>query len=487
MNEARDSVSVEIEYKGITLRIPEAFVSGGKRKGTDDGCKPVLATSVSTDTRTIEPGALFFALSGEKFDGHEYAGIAAGKGAAAIIVEQEAAALFARFPKMAETDALVIEVSSALETLQDLAKQYRSILGIPVVGVTGSNGKTTTKNLVAAVLSKKYKTAATRGNLNNHIGLPLSILHMDPSVEMGVFEAGINHVGEMAPLSEIMQPDAVVVTNIGTAHIEYFGSKEAIAREKGLLGDSSPVGAKLFIPASEQFAATVASSSPQMELCKVDQDEAFLVEVADLLEAAPYPYFNAPHVMADALLAASVGHSYSISAQDIADAIVSTKIESGRFDVHAVSEGLIVIDDTYNANPDSVIASLEAAKSMYPDDALVLVLGSLKEQGEFLSQGYSRILETASELEVKEVFLVGIEPGEVHGANQPLWAAPAPRAHYFSTKQLCLDILTTFLEERAVLKNGQAAGANPVRTVVLVKGSRSAQMEEVVAVIAPAK
>ena len=182
---------------------------------------------VSTDSRKIENGCLFFALKGENFNGNRYAGQAIENGAAYAIVDEEEFA----------TSERTLLVKDVLLCLQEMAHYHRKKLGIPVLAITGSNGKTTTKELIAAVLSKKFRLVFTQGNLNNHIGVPLTLLNMDTTTEFGVVEMGANHPGEIAALCQIADPDFGIITNIGKAHLEGFGSFEGVIRTKGELYD----------------------------------------------------------------------------------------------------------------------------------------------------------------------------------------------------------------------------------------------------------
>ena len=208
---------------------PAALVSGG----------------VSTDTRKLPAGAAFFALRGETFDGDAFAATALTGGAGVVIVH--------RWNGTVPADQAVLVVPDTLLALQRLACWWRQQLELPVVAVTGSNGKTSTKDFTAAVLSGHFKVSATRGNLNNHIGVPLTVLATTPAHTAAVWELGMNHSGEIAPLCEIARPDHGIITNIGSAHLEFMGSREAIAEEKGMLARALPPSGTLILPAACEF------------------------------------------------------------------------------------------------------------------------------------------------------------------------------------------------------------------------------------------
>ncbi len=200
-----------------------------------------LATSISTDTRTIPTGAAFVALRGDRFDANDFAAQAAIDGASVLLVE--------RWENDPAVSAAVIKVPHGLYALQRLAHWYREQREMPVVGITGSNGKTSTKDLTRAVLSQKYDVCATRGNLNNHIGVPLTVMSIGEENDAAVVEMGMNHAGEIAPLCEVARPHVGIITNIGTAHIEFLGTREGIAEEKSALARALPEVGTLVVPA----------------------------------------------------------------------------------------------------------------------------------------------------------------------------------------------------------------------------------------------
>ena len=211
---------------------------------------------ISTDSRRIEPDSVFFALRGASFDGNRFAADALEKGAAYAVVDD---------PSLPNTrpdkaDRLIV-VDDALQTLQTLAREHRRELGLPILAITGSNGKTTTKELVSRVLAEKYEVYATRGNLNNHIGVPLSILRAAPSDEAAVWEMGMNHSGELAPLCEMTRPKIGIITSIGTSHMEYLGSRENIAREKCTLAHCLPEDGFMIFPADCDYADMIRQST----------------------------------------------------------------------------------------------------------------------------------------------------------------------------------------------------------------------------------
>ncbi len=206
-------------------------------------------TTICTDSRALRAGDLFLALRGGNFDGHKFVAEAAKLGAAGAVVDQMAAEMMLVLPE----NFAVIEVADTLAALQQIAAHYRRSLPLKAVVITGSNGKTSTKDFTAAVLKERFQVIKTEGNLNNHIGLPLTILRAGSSDQIGVFEIGMNHTGETEPLARIAQPDVGIITNVGVAHIEFLGSRDAIAQEKGMLAEAVPASGAVVLNADDEY------------------------------------------------------------------------------------------------------------------------------------------------------------------------------------------------------------------------------------------
>ncbi|HZC34740.1 MAG TPA: UDP-N-acetylmuramoyl-tripeptide--D-alanyl-D-alanine ligase, partial [Chthoniobacterales bacterium] len=222
------------------------------------GAEETLVTSVGTDSRKGLPQQLFVALRGERFDGHEFIEAAQESGAAAALVETVSPE-WRTFPQ--------IEVPDTLKALQRLARAYRAELSLKVVGITGSNGKTSTKEMVAAILAEKYPVTKTEGNLNNHIGVPLSILRADRSHQVAIWEFGTNHSGEIAASVELAKPGYGLITNVGVAHIEFLGSRQGIAREKAALAASIPAEGVVVLNAEDEFSDWIAARCSARVIC----------------------------------------------------------------------------------------------------------------------------------------------------------------------------------------------------------------------------
>lgn len=378
-----------------------AYAVGGELISGDPS---IAVTSVSTDTRAISDGDLFVALSGENFDAHDFLEQAVESGAKILLVS--------RVPQLPPSDGVVvIKCADTLAGLQALARWHRRQHPLPVVGITGSNGKTSTKDFTRSVLAQKFRVNATFGNLNNHIGLPLSVLKTTADHECCIFEMGMNHPGEIAPLCEICAPDIGIITNVGTAHIEHMGSRDAIAKEKGALGRSLTAEGTLILAAGGDYNDQLIAESPASAVI-VGADNT--IHARNISTAAACASFDlsidgdirpvtlpvaGEHMISNALLAAAAGHRLGLTIDQIAQGLTTTELTSGR--MRALNaHGIAVFDDTYNANPDSVAAGMKTLAAVgLPAGALrYVVLGRMAELGEHAAQAYETTGRLAAEL-----------------------------------------------------------------------------------------
>ncbi len=422
----------------------------------------MVTAGVSTDTRALLVGTAFFALRGENFDGDAFAAKALEAGAAVAIVHRWSGELPA--------GKAVIGVGDTLLALQKLALWWRRQLDIPVVGITGSNGKTSTKDFTAAVLSQKFKVSATRGNLNNHIGVPLTVLATTPDHTAAVWEMGMNHSGEIAPLCMIARPKFGIITNVGTAHIEYLGTREAIAEEKAMLARALPADGTLFLPTHCEFLdyirqrtkahlVAVGNCLGQVRAEKTvfgadGSTFKLVIEGEESVEVAlPVP---GRHMVTNALLAAAVGWKLGVSPQEIAAGLATARLTGGRL-CRYESKGATVIDDTYNANPESMAAAIETLADTPVSNGArrIIVLGRMGELGNYAKAAHHRTGELAAE---RQLTVVAVGDG-AEGI-----AAGAGGAPYFKD----LEQAAGWLSQE--VKPGD---------VVLFKGSRSATVERV--------
>ena len=380
------------------------------------GSESAEVSSVFTDTRNPSTGGLFVALRGENFNADSFAEKALEAGASIAVVTKWSGG-------PVSGNKAVIEVADTLFALQRLAHWWRSQLDIPVVCITGSNGKTSTKDFVASVLSQRFSVNATKGNLNNHIGLPLSILATTREHTVGVFEIGMNHPGELSPLCEIARPQYGIITNIGTAHIEFLGSREAIAEEKGTLARYLPETGLLFTPAGCDFneyfrSRTHARLVPvgngrgvvRAENPRPQEDGTYIDLVIEGEE--PIEVFIpvlGKHMITNALLAAALGWKLGLKPAEIARGLSSVKLTSGRMR-RVRWEGITLLDDSYNANPESMEAALETLSEMEVSEGnqRIAVLGKMGELGSYAEAAHLRIGKLSA---VKGLRLIAVGEG----------------------------------------------------------------------------
>lgn len=355
------------------------------------------STGVSTDSRRIERGVMFFALRGDKFDGNLFAQAALDKGASYAVVSRDSG--FADGGKF-------IVVDDTLEALQALARMHRSRFRIPVIGLTGTNGKTTTKELLCSVLSSRYSVTATSGNLNNHIGVPLTLLRITDQTEMAVVEMGANHPGEIAALASIALPDYGLVTNVGKAHIEGFGSFEGVKKTKGELYDYLQRTADTaFLNVDDDNLCGMASQRPDLRIVRYGVESAG-VEILPVTVDEPYlrldvpdgdgmlrvstrliGSYNAPNVMA----ALCVGQYFGVALKDAAAAVEAYVPANLRSQLERTGRNLLVLD-TYNANPSSMKASLDNfSASRFPHK--MVILGQMLELGPDSTEEHRKVME----------------------------------------------------------------------------------------------
>jgi UDP-N-acetylmuramoyl-tripeptide--D-alanyl-D-alanine ligase len=338
-----------------------------------------VISGFSKDSRTIQKDECYVALSGERHDGHDFIAAAKKRGASCAVVSE-------KYPGSAGLP--ILRVSDTCHALQDIASGYRRKVNPFVVGVTGSSGKTTVKDMIAACFRTSSKTASTRGNLNNHIGLPISLLEMEPDTEDAVLEIGMNHPGELRPLCDLLQPDWGVVTNVGPVHLENFESVEEIAREKSVMGEMSHECA--FLDADSLFFETLSSACkcPIVTVSRSEGDYIYqLGETLKVLETQsgeevairlPVPGL---HIAYDAALSCAVARKKGIGWESIKESLSSYKPQPMRWEVQKAG-GVTLINDAYNANPMSMRASIGAFLDGVDAKRKYLVLGDMLELGE---------------------------------------------------------------------------------------------------------
>lgn len=417
---------------------------------------------VVTDTRAVQPGDLFVALKGERFDAHDFVAEAAAKGAVGALVSQPCDAAIAQ-----------LVVPDTLLALQDHAASWRADFDLPLIGVTGSNGKTTTKQLLAAVFAARGPVLATEGNLNNHIGMPLTLLKLRTEHRTAVIEMGASHLGEIALLARLAQPTVGIITQAGDAHLEGFGNREGVARGKGELLSALQDGVAI-INADDAYAGLWKKLAGDNRIVSFGFAAHAEVRAEDLLSTPDGNRFtlltpdgsatvNLPlpgrHNIANALAAAAAGHALGLCVDTIANGLQNVERPKGRVVIHTTPSGARLIDDSYNANPTSLAAAM-ALLAKEPGQR-VLVLGDMAELGPTADELHARAGIEAKALGLNALFTLG--PRSAYAAKTFGIGGKA-----FSTLDELIDAL------RPQLK---------ALTTVLVKGSRSAGMERVVAAL----
>lgn len=407
---------------------------------------------VTTDSRKIDDGSVFFALKGEHFDGNDFAYQVANDNIAACVVADR--------KDLPYHERLFI-VDDSLTALQQLAKMHRERCGIPVIAITGTNGKTTTKELIAAVLSKKYNIIYTQGNFNNHLGLPLTLLQIRPETEIAVVEMGANHPGEIAQLCSIAQPDFGIITNIGKAHIEGFGSFEGVVKTKNelyqyLKTKDERLKTKVFVNGNNDLLMQLSEGMDRVvyeakdERLKANDRSPFL-EVewnGKNIKTKLVGEYNYENVMA----AITIGRHFKVEDELIIEALESYCPTNNRSQYIKTDKNEIVMD-AYNANPTSMSHSIKNFRNISGDEHL-LILGDMRELGHESAEEHHKIIMLLKELDFKNVMLVGEEFKKVNDSY---------------------DSYTDIDELVEHIKENDISGCK-----ILVKGSRGVRLEKVI-------
>ena len=437
--------------------------TGGQLRSGDSA---LSFDTICTDSRALKAADLFLALRGDNFDGHTFVAEAARRGAIGAVVEESLEGLPPGFAQ--------VQVGDTLDALQKISTRYRRQLPLQVVAITGSNGKTSTKDFTAAVLAQNFRVTKTEGNFNNHIGLPLTMLRARSSDQIGVFEIGMNHPGEIAPLAALAAPDVAIITNIGVAHIEYMGSREAIAKEKGTLAEALQPSGLVILNADDEFSKGIAARTKADAIfCGLDQGDVratdlrqdfsgmkFRLGVDDHWVDAELPVPGV-HMVRNALLAVAAGRFFGLSLEECADGLRSLRLTRGRLEQKVIN-GIHVLDDTYNANPDSVAAALRTLAEMPAAGRRIAVLGRMAELGTESESGHRSVGKAVAEFGIDCLLDVGAEPAFI--------AEEAERAGVAEVLRIA-NVQDAIATLREIAKAGD---------VILVKGSRSAKMERIV-------
>lgn len=431
-----------------------------------------LFNRISTDTRKIEKDNLFIALKGGNFNGNDYAIHAFEKGAAIVMIDE------LKF-KFEEYDNIgtIIKVKDTKSALSDLARFYRKKLGIKVVGITGSTGKTSTKDLIAAFLSGKYKVFKTQGNFNNEIGLPLMIFELSKEVDIAVLEMGTSNFGEISRLASVALPDVSAITNIGVAHIEYLKTRENILKEKMCISDFFENRNSLILNCENDMLKTVKESD-KFKLEKIGYDENYDVYARNIKLTSENTSFDVitkdneshrftlnmigEHNILNALIGIQIAKDFGLTFEEMEKGLKNFNATSMRLEF-IKKDNFTIINDSYNANPDSMKAALEVLKN-YSGNKKIAVLGTMGELGDYamaahidvgeFARGKADVLLTTGKF--KECFKKGFDEGTM----------------VFETKQELMEKLVDLIE---------------ADSTILVKASRSEKFEEIIKYIEEVK
>ena len=362
---------------------------------------------ITTDSRNYPKGSIFFALKGDKFDGNQYAGKALASGCVYAVIDNPDYYIGER----------TILVDNVLKTLQQLAHHHRKVLGLPIIGITGTNGKTTTKELLAAVLSTKFNLLYTEGNFNNHIGVPLTLLRLTHDHEMAVIEMGASHPGDIKELVDIVHPNYGIITNVGRAHLEGFGSFEGVIRTKGELYDYIRRSkGKIFIKKENEYLQSIAKGIEQITYG--NGDDAFAS--GQVVSCDPFLVFNwkqqgklhtvethmiGSYNLDNVLAAVAVGRFFKIPAERISRAIAAYEPTNNRSQFKKTDNNELIID-AYNANPSSMKVALDNFITM-PVQPKAIILGDMRELGPTSDELHAEVVEQIKKGQFDKVFLCG--------------------------------------------------------------------------------
>lgn len=433
------------------------------------GYPDVLVRRVCTDSRSVCAGDIFFALSGDKFDGHDFLKEVMGKDAAAVVVNRQ------RLPVPPLTCA-VIAVENTRQALARFAAEYRHDFNVPTIAVGGSNGKTTTKDLIAAVLRQKLSTLRSEASFNNDIGVPLTLLRLESHHEAAVFEVGTNHPGELAPLVAMIQPQFGVITSISREHLEFFGDLDGVAKEEGWLAELLPSAGKLFLNGDTNCADAIAKrcrgavarigsgERNDWRLDKIRVDDRGV----DFFVTAPRPELSGEyrvnllghHQALNAALAVAVAGELGLGRDEIRRGLLTCQPPKMRMQVME-SNGLRILNDAYNANADSMLAALQTLSQFPCAGRRIAVLGEMAELGAHSAEAHREVGRRIAEL--GEIQLVAV------GKMASLTAQAAREAGLGEVTE-CSDVAEATAALKKIVREGD---------VILLKASRVIGLERI--------
>ncbi len=426
--------------------------------------------SISTDSRTIQKGEYFLCLIGENFDGHQFVAEVIAKGAGGLILDEKHKS--DSFPNKIIP---IIAVKDTSHALGNIARAWRRKFDIPLLAVGGSNGKTSTKDMCAAVFASQFKTLATEGNLNNLIGVPKMLFKLDKKYEAAVIEMGMNEFGEMARLTEITEPTLALLTNTGFEHVEKMKSLEGVAQSNGEMFAKLPSGALALVNADDEYIPKMPTRAykisfgmekPADVFCeKFDlKEEGIYLEVS--FRGKAYPFEVPVHGKANvrnALAAIAAGFAMGIDPKKIKQGLASYRGRSMRMEVLNLKQGVQILNDCYNANPSSMMAALETLLSLKKNNSALAILGEMRELGDFAEEGHRLVGEAVAKNKINRLISIGpfasqmVEVALAQGMDANFCKA-------FSKQEDALETILSWL---------------PECKSILIKGSRGAKMEKI--------
>jgi UDP-N-acetylmuramoyl-tripeptide--D-alanyl-D-alanine ligase len=437
------------------------------------GKSETMVKNVSIDSRQTHPGDLFFAIRGEKFDGHDFLTEVVAKNVSAVVVEKSKV----RNPKSkVAADVAILLVDDARIALGKLAAAHRRQFELPVVCVVGSNGKTTVKELLASVLRQKFSTLWSEASFNNNIGVPLTLLRLKKSHQAAVVEAGTNHPGELAPLVNMIRPKFGVLTNIGREHLEFFGNIAGVAREEGWISELLPADGTLFVNGDNEWTDKIARRTKakvirvglgkgndwRADKIRLDKN-GVTFRVQTLKEEFCGEYrinLLGRHQVTNALFAIAVGEELGLSCDEIQRGLADCKPPKMRLQFWEAN-GVRVLDDAYNANADSTIAALETLCDLPLQGRRVAVLGDMEELGAHSEVAHTEVGRRAAELKIGQLFTVGKMAAVTGNAARD---GGLSRVIEFENIEAAVTVIRKFLK---------------IGDVVLLKASRASRLERI--------
>ena len=424
---------------------------------------------ISIDTRTLHKGDVYVAIQGERFDGHDFIPEAIKKGAAGIVFSDTSVAQNLSY------DIFGLRVSDTLDFLMEFAGWYRSQFNLPVFALTGSTGKTTTKEMLAGILNRKFQTLKTQKNLNNFIGVSLTLLELAKSTEMAVIELGTNHPGEIATLTQIVRPTHAAITNIGSGHIGFFGTREAIYQEKSALFENLSEGGNIYLNMEDPFLSHYTndilrihtyglSSSYNFWACYLGMDKRGHIRFT--INDGPEITLHIPgkHQLMNGLLAGTVALGLGISNEEVKAGLESVEAPDKRMEIFDL-KGTMVINDAYNSNPESLKAAIDFTVDLPIQSGCrkVMVLGDMLELGDQSETAHRKIGEYLQDKPVDVVFCYGPFASIIVDVLDSLEASSIMKESFDSHKQLAEAL-------KDVLHKGD---------ILLLKGSRGMALEKI--------